>query len=67
MTQPQPSKYDEIEGKLGEPLAAYVTERRKAGASWRDLAAEIHNRTEIRVSYEALRVWHQGIPARGAA
>jgi hypothetical protein len=62
MTQASPPKlYAEIEGKLGESLAAFVADQRRAGVSWRGIAAEIHERTRINVSYEALRVWHQGI------
>lgn len=62
MMQASPPKlYAEIEGKLGEPLAAFVAGRRRAEASWRGIAAEIFERTEIKVSHEALRVWHQGI------
>jgi hypothetical protein len=62
MTQAStPKLYAEIEGKLGEPLGAFVAGRRRAEASWRGIAAEIFERTGIRVSYEALRVWHQGI------
>lgn len=63
MTQPPlPAKYVEIEEALGEPLGAFVATRRKAEATWRGIAAEIYDRTQIKVSHEALRVWHQGIP-----
>lgn len=65
MTQPS-DRYTEIEAKLGKPLAQFVSDRRAEGASWRGLAAEILEITDIKVSYEALRVWHQGIPARAS-
>ena len=67
MTQPSLSdRYAEIEAKLGRPLSQFVADRRADGASWRGLAAEILQKTGIKVSYEALRVWHQGIPARAS-
>lgn len=62
MTQAStPKLYAEIEARLGESLAAFVADRRGAEASWRGIAVEVFDRTQIKVSHEALRVWHQGI------
>lgn len=55
-----PTKYVEIEQKLGEPLASLIAERRTEGVSWRRIAGELRERTEIRVSHEALRMWTEG-------
>lgn len=62
MSTPQ---YTEIEQKLGSSLAALVGKRRAEGISWRKIAIEVGDRTGIDVAGETLRVWHQGIPARG--
>lgn len=69
MTQtPLPKLYVEIEAKLGENLARYVATRRAEDASWRGIATELYEATGVKVSHEALRVWHQGrAPVAGAA
>jgi len=60
MTQPLPKLYVEISDALGQDLAQYVAVRRAADASWRGIAAEVTEKTDISVSHEALRVWTQG-------
>lgn len=44
--------------KLGRDLGTYVTGLRTAGFSWREIADNLHERTGITVSYEALRGWY---------
>lgn len=55
-----PTKYMEIEERLGEPLASLIAQRRGDGVSWRRIATELRERTEIGVSHEALRMWTEG-------
>lgn len=62
-----PTKYTEIEQKLGEPLARMIAARRASNVSWRRIAIEITARTGIDVAGETLRVWTEGITAVGAA
>lgn len=63
-----PEKYREIEELLGEPLAAFVKGRRDQGLSWRRIAIEVTNRTDVDVTGESLRIWHQGrAPVVGSA
>jgi len=51
--------YEQVEAKLGEPLASYVTSRRATvpATSWRRIGLEITARTGIDITGEALRVW----------
>lgn len=49
--------YQLIEERLDGTLADYVRERRPAQATWRQLAAEIEEKTGVNVSYETLRSW----------
>jgi len=55
MTQPS-DRYLLIQERLREPLAEYVAKRRPS-VSWRIIARELWQRTEIDVSYEQLRQW----------
>ena len=55
MTQPTPL-YRLVEARLGQPLDAYVAERR-ASTSWRAMAADLTERTGENVTYETLRGW----------
>lgn len=43
--------------KLGRDLGTYVGGLRVAGWSWRDIAEDLHTKTQIKVSHEALRIW----------
>ena len=54
----QTPKQELLELKLGEPLAPFVDQRRRAFPqwSWQNLADELHDRTGVRVSHEWLRV-----------
>lgn len=52
----RPAIYLLIEERLGESLARFVAERRPQ-TSWRRLSLEIWKRTQVDVSYEALRTW----------
>ena len=56
----RPAIYLLIEGRLGESLPHFVAERRPH-ISWRRLALEIYKRTEVDVSYEALRTWFSDV------
>lgn len=50
--------YQLIEERLdGTTLADYIRSRRPAPATWRQLAAEIKEKTGVNVSYETLRSW----------
>lgn len=51
--------YEQVEAKLGEPLAAYVMARRRTDppTSWRRIGLEITARTGLDITGEALRVW----------
>jgi hypothetical protein len=63
-----PDRYIEIERKLGEPFAGYVTSRRANGMSWRRIANDILLTTGEDISYESLRMWFQGrSPVSGSA
>jgi hypothetical protein len=62
-----PTKYIEIERKLGEPLAGMISARRASNVSWRRIAIELTARTGIDVAGETLRVWTEGITAVSAA
>jgi hypothetical protein len=67
-----PTKYTEIELKLGEPLAQMIAARRASGVSWRRIAMEINARTGVDIAGETLRVWTDGVSPvstgrRGAA
>jgi hypothetical protein len=62
-----PTKYTEIEQKLGEPLAQMISARRAGGVSWRRIAIEITARTGIDIAGETIRVWTDGISAVGGA
>lgn len=55
-----PTKYTEIEQKLGEPLAQFIARYRASATSWRRIAGELERRTGIAVSHESLRVWTEG-------
>lgn len=55
MTQPTPL-YRLVEARLGRSLDDYVAERR-AGMSWRAMAADLTERTGETVTYETLRSW----------
>ncbi len=55
MTQPSPL-YRLLEDRLGEPLAEHVAARR-AGETWRAIAADLSTRTGVTVSWETLRLW----------
>jgi hypothetical protein len=46
-----------IEIRLGGDLAGYITRGRAAGTSWRRMAADIEQRTGLKVSRETLRGW----------
>ena len=57
---PKPTRtatYQLIETKLDCPLAVYVSDRRDAGFSWRDIAHNIHTATGVSVTGEAIRRW----------
>ena len=56
---PWATLYTDIETKLGEPLAAYLSQRREQGTSWRRIAVELTVRTGIDVAGETLRLWHR--------
>lgn len=49
--------YQLIEERLDGTLADYIRNRRPPQATWRQLAAEIHDLTGVDVSYETLRTW----------
>jgi hypothetical protein len=68
MTQPS-DRYRLIEAALGVPLLEFVRERRavdgppfKPPTSWRDLAREITDRTDISINAESLRLWFTAQP-----
>ena len=44
---------------LGEPVQTWIARRREAGASWRDIAADLRDRSngQVSVSHEAVRRW----------
>lgn len=48
-----------VEVRLGRDLATYVNGLRSAGLSWREIADDVHQRTGVQVSYEALRSWYR--------
>lgn len=48
-----------VEIRLGRDLATYVNGLRAAGLSWREIAEDVHQRTGVQVSYEALRSWYR--------
>lgn len=60
MAQPTPL-YQLIETKLGEPLVDWIDERRRPdirpATSWRNLAAELSDKTGVEVTNETLRTW----------
>lgn len=66
MTNPTPLKLL-IEDRLGEPIDEFVKARRPLRVpSWRELAAEIADRTGVAVSDEALRLWANEAEDRAA-
>jgi hypothetical protein len=46
-----------IDIRLGGRLDRIVEDRRRDGASWRDIAAEISKASKIPISFEGLRTW----------
>lgn len=44
---------------LGEPVDSWIRKQRIGGKAWRDIAAELRDRTngQVDVSYEAIRKW----------
>lgn len=46
-----------IDIRLGGGLDRIVQDRRRAGASWREIAAEISKASKISISFETLRDW----------
>lgn len=46
-----------IDIRLGGGLDRIVEDRRRAGASWRDIAAEISKASRVSISFESLRDW----------
>ena len=49
--------YQLIEERLDGTLADYIRDRRPPQATWRQLAADIQEKTGVNVSYETLRTW----------
>lgn len=49
--------YQLIEARLDGTLADYIRDRRPPQATWRQLAADIEEKTGVDVSYETLRSW----------
>lgn len=43
--------------KLDRDLPSYVAALRVAGWGWRRISTEIHSKSGIRISHEALRQW----------
>jgi len=43
--------------KLGTDLGTYLRAERASGASWRQIASDLADRTGITVSHETVRVW----------
>lgn len=48
-----------LDQALGRPLVDYLGELRSEGRSWREIARTVRERTEIEVSTESLRRWHE--------
>jgi hypothetical protein len=49
--------YRLLEIQLGEDLEAFVTSRRAAGVNWRDITAEVVERTGTEVPHVSLFRW----------
>jgi hypothetical protein len=56
-TTPRSQLYRLIDERLHGGLVDYVAEQRNAMKSWRWMAADLHERTGITVSYQTLRAW----------
>lgn len=46
-----------IDIRLGGRLDRLVEDRRRDGASWRDIATEISKASRVSISFESLREW----------
>lgn len=49
--------YRLVEGRLDGTLPDYVQKALSSSMSWRTMAADLHERTGIKVSHETLRSW----------
>lgn len=61
------STYLLIESRLRERLDKFLLDRRADERSWDYIAREIRSRTDVTVSRETLRLWHNEIIAEHAA
>lgn len=66
MRAPTPT-HQLIEIRLGRPLEELVQEQLDAGQGWRRIADIVQERTNVTVSYEALRSWFPKQRRRRAA